>query len=83
MIIIFQKDKEKGNYIWKCFNSSFSSYHLFRVKDKTAVPSIYSYFCIDIPLLSYWTSYVDANNLVTYGNAFLEVYWKELISFFR
>ncbi|EOU1108054.1 oligosaccharide repeat unit polymerase [Clostridium perfringens] len=42
----------------------------FRVKDKTAVPSIYSYFCIDIPLLSYWTSYVDANNLVTYGNAF-------------
>jgi len=39
-------------------------------KTTGGVPNIYSYFCINIPLLSHWVDYVDSNNVVTYGNSF-------------
>ena len=31
--------------------------------------SIYSYFSIPVPLLSYWIDYIDSNNIQTYGLA--------------
>lgn len=43
----------------------------FRRKNVTSVPSLYSYFCIDVPLFSYWMKYIDDNHIMTYGNAFL------------
>lgn len=35
------------------------------------VNSVYSYFCISVPLLSHWVEYVDANNIYTWGRATL------------
>lgn len=42
----------------------------FRTKDSTAVSTLYSYFCIDIPLLSYWVEYIDNNDIMSFGNSF-------------
>lgn len=42
----------------------------FRTKESNTVPTIYSYFSIDIPLLSYWIDYADVNSIMSYGNAF-------------
>ncbi|WP_321995066.1 O-antigen polymerase [Clostridium butyricum] len=59
--------------VWLCIISAvvlLLVITFYRQKEADAVPTLYSYFCIDIPLLSYWTDYVDINNVATYGNAF-------------
>jgi len=42
----------------------------FRIKNVVSVPTIYSYFSIDYPLLSYWINYVDTIGQKFYGNGF-------------
>lgn len=43
----------------------------YRSKGNNEVPSIYSYFCIDYPLFSYWMNYVDETGVYYHGSALL------------